>query len=79
MLDRLDLGEERLLGQVPFPDLADLLVRPDDLVDPDGEDEEDRGEQDDPGGRDVGRIGLSDRCCMSRNAQYADASQMTIR
>ena len=53
VVDRLDLGEERLLGQVPLPDLADLLVRPDDLVDPDGEDEEDRGEQDDAGGRDV--------------------------
>ena len=34
-MDRLDLGEERLLGQVALPDLADLLVRPDDLVDPD--------------------------------------------
>ena len=44
VVDRLDLGEERLLGQVPLPDLADLLVRPDDLVDPDREDEEDRGE-----------------------------------
>ena len=53
VVDRLDLGEERLLGQVPLPDLADLLVRPDDLVDPDGEDEEDRGEQDDPGRREV--------------------------
>ena len=53
VVDRLDLGEEGLLGQVPLPDLADLLVRPDDLVDPDGEDEEDRGEQDDPGRGDV--------------------------
>ena len=26
-----------------------------------------------------GRIALSDRCCMSRNAQYADASQMMTR
>src|SRR4029077_20866419 len=45
VMDRLDLGEERLLGQVAFPDLADLLVGPDDLVDPDGEDEEDAREQ----------------------------------
>ena len=29
--DGLDLGEEGLLGQVPLPDLADLLVRPIDL------------------------------------------------
>ena len=53
VLDRLDLGEQRLLGQVPLPDLADLLVRPDDLVDPDREDEEDGGQQDDPGGDEV--------------------------
>ena len=39
MVDRLDLVEERFLGQVPLPDLADLLVRPDDLVDPDREEE----------------------------------------
>ena len=51
--DRLDLGEEGLLGQVALPDLADLLVGPDDLVDPHGEDEEDRGEQDDPGRHEV--------------------------
>ena len=55
MVDRFDLGEEGLLGQVPLPDLADLLVRPDDLVDPHGEEEEERGEEDDPGGGEVGR------------------------
>src|SRR6185436_15841114 len=47
VLDRLDLGEERLLGQVPLPHLANLLVRPDDLVDPHGQEEEERGEEDD--------------------------------
>ena len=35
VVDRLDLVEQRLLGEVPLPHLADLLVRPDDLVDPD--------------------------------------------
>src|SRR5262245_23990838 len=49
VVDRLDLVEERLLGQVPLPDFADLLVRPDDLVDPHGEHEQDRGREDDPG------------------------------
>ena len=49
VVDRLDLGEQRFLGQVALPDLADLLVGPDDLVDPHREDEEERGEQDDPG------------------------------
>ena len=43
VMDRLDLGEQRLLRQVALPGLADLLVRPDELVDPVGEDEEDRG------------------------------------
>ena len=50
VMDRLDLGKERLLSQVSLPDLADLLVRPDDLVDPDREDEEHRSEEDDPRG-----------------------------
>ena len=52
-MDRLDLGQERLLGQVALVDLADLLVRPDDLVDEDRQREEDRGEDDDEARRDV--------------------------
>ena len=51
VVDRFDLGEEGLLGQVALPHLADLLVRPDDLVDPHGEQEEERGEEDDPARR----------------------------
>ena len=54
-LDRLDLGQQGLLGEVPFVDLADLLVRADDLVDEDREREEDRGEDDDEARRDVGQ------------------------
>ena len=52
-LDRLDLGEQRLLGQVALVDLADLLVGPDDPVDDDPEHEQERGEQDDQGRREV--------------------------
>ena len=55
VVDRFDLRKEGLLGQVALPHLADLLVRPDDLVDPHGEEEEERGEEDDPRRREVGR------------------------
>ena len=78
-LDRLDLGQQRLLGEGPLVDLADLLVRPDDPVDEDREDEEERREEDDQAAARYGRIGLAVRSCMSRNAQYADAShRMTM-
>ena len=54
MGDGFALGEHRLLGQVPLVDLADPLLRPDDPVGEHGEREEDRGEDDDEGGGEIG-------------------------
>ena len=69
MVDRLDLGEQRLLGQVALLDLADLLVRPDDLVDEDARMKKIGVKRMIGAAARYGRIGLSVRCCMSRNAQ----------
>ena len=52
-LDRLDLGEEGLLREVPLVDLADLLLRAHDAVDDHARQEQDRGEQDDERGGEV--------------------------
>ena len=49
----LDLGKQRLLGQAALVDLGQRLARPDDQVQHDREQEEQRGEEDDEGGGEV--------------------------
>ncbi len=55
MRDRLDLGEHHLFGEVPLVDVADALLRPDDLVGEDRDREEEEGRDDDERGREVRR------------------------
>ena len=52
-LDRLDLGQQRFLGEVAFIHLADLLLRPHDPIHEDRRWEEEWGGQDDEAGRQV--------------------------
>ena len=69
-LDRLDLGQQRLLGEGALVHLADLLLRSDDPVGDHGEREKKIGvKMMTRLAAKYGRIGFADRSCMSRKAQ----------